>query len=211
MPDPAHPDLVLKVGGSLLADPALYARVCAAIGDTARATRTLIVPGGGPFAELVRFMEQSFTLGDDLAHWLAIRAMDSHAELLQSRLPDAVLVESRTELATAFANDAIPILAPTRWLRLADPLPHSWDVTSDSIAAWIASELSTTRLVLVKALEGQPTALVDPYFARALRGDIEVLVVSAETFAKGGLRDREAALPRSAHSDHGSESRNELS
>ena len=45
----------------------------------------------------------------------------------------------------------VPVLAPSRWLREADPLPHSWDVTSDSIAAWVAGQAGASTLVLVKA------------------------------------------------------------
>ena len=48
------------------------------------------------------------------------------------------------------AAGRVPVIAPYRWLREADPLPHSWDVTSDSIAAWLASALGAARLVLVK-------------------------------------------------------------
>ena len=81
------------------------------------------------------------------------------------------------------------MLAPSAWLLRADPLPHSWDITSDSIAAWIARVLGTRRLMLVKHEDGfigpdrGPESMpphvrqivldafagaVDPYFARAL-------------------------------------------
>ncbi|HET8757356.1 MAG TPA: hypothetical protein VFM58_15160, partial [Solirubrobacteraceae bacterium] len=35
-----------------------------------------------------------------------------------------------------------------------DGLPASWDVTSDSIAAWVAGRAGAGRLVLVKAVDG---------------------------------------------------------
>ena len=35
-----------------------------------------------------------------------------------------------------------------------DGLPASWDVTSDSIAAWVAPQAGAGRLVLVKAVDG---------------------------------------------------------
>ena len=50
-------DLVIKVGGSLLAHEGRLAAVLAAIGAAARTRRTLIVPGGGPFADAVRDLE----------------------------------------------------------------------------------------------------------------------------------------------------------
>ena len=50
----------------------------------------------------------------------------------------------------ALKAGSVPVLAPLRWLRNADPLPHSWDVTSDSIAAWMAGEFGAADLLLVK-------------------------------------------------------------
>ncbi len=35
-----------------------------------------------------------------------------------------------------------------------DELPASWDVTSDSIAAWVADRVGAGRLVLVKEVDG---------------------------------------------------------
>ena len=35
-------------------------------------------------------------------------------------------------------------------MRSADALPHSWEVTSDSIAAFVAGALDAGRLVLIK-------------------------------------------------------------
>ena len=55
----------------------------------------------------------------------------------------------------------------------ASPLPHSWDVTSDTIAAWIAGQLKAQSLVLLKSASLPPDAtrdlaaqlkLVDPFF-----------------------------------------------
>ena len=35
-----------------------------------------------------------------------------------------------------------------------DALPASWEVTSDSIAAWVADQVGAGRLVLVKEVDG---------------------------------------------------------
>ena len=50
----------------------------------------------------------------------------------------------------------IPVLAPRRFLdeidaSSPDPLPHSWDVTTDSIAARVAVHLGAAELVLLKS------------------------------------------------------------
>jgi aspartokinase-like uncharacterized kinase len=96
-------------------------------------------------------------------------------------LPGAAIVEAATEMDCALVAHRVPVLAPSRWLRSADPLPHSWDVTSDSIAAWIAGCVDAPRLVLVKppGVERVDGA-VDPYFNRALPSGMETTIVAAD-------------------------------
>jgi aspartokinase-like uncharacterized kinase len=160
-------DIVVKVGGGLLAFPGHLDAVLAALADAASTSRVLIVPGGGPFADAVRAVDRELTLSDDAAHWMAVLAMDQYAHLLVSRLRSAGLASDAAGIAAELDQGRLPVLAPSRWLRDADPLPHSWDVTSDSIAAWVAGEVGARRLVLVKP-PGAGDQAVDPYFHRAL-------------------------------------------
>ncbi len=156
-----------------------------ALGRQARRRFLVVVPGGGAFADEVRRADRRFALGDSAAHWMAILAMDQYGHLLADLAPGAAVTRSRRELAPGRLN----VLAPSAWLRRADPLPHSWDVTSDSIAAWVARALGCRRLLLVKHEDGfigpergpgrvpahvraialdRHTRVVDRYFARAL-------------------------------------------
>ena len=164
-------DVVVKVGGALLADPVHIDGVLAALDAAADASRLLIVPGGGPFADAVRDVDRRIGLTDDAAHWMAVLAMDQYAHLLASRLSLATLVWDPGDIATALGRRRLPVLAPSRWLREADPLPHSWDVTSDSIAAWVAGAVGAARLVLVKP-PGVGTEAVDAYFHRGIPAEI---------------------------------------
>jgi hypothetical protein len=125
---------------------------------TARRHWIVVVPGGGSFADAVRLADQRFRLGDSAAHWMAILAMDQYGHLLADLARGARLVRSRRELRPGRLN----VLAPSAWLRRADPLPHSWDVTSDSIAAWFARTLRVRRLLLVKHADGYVGPLVGP-------------------------------------------------
>jgi aspartokinase-like uncharacterized kinase len=123
--------------------------------------------------------------------------MDQYGHVLARLAPGAALVRSGRELAAGRLN----VLLPSAWLRRADPLPHSWDVTSDSIAAWFARALGARRLMLVKHEDGfigpgrgpgripphaRRTALdalagvVDPYFGRALDPAIACWIVGGQ-------------------------------
>ena len=165
----ARVDAVVKIGGSLLRDPGRLREVLDIVADAGKEHALLVVPGGGLFADAVRAMDRRIGLTEDAAHWMAILAMDQYAHLLHSRLRGATLVSTPAAAVAAIATGALPVLAPYRWLRDADPLPHSWDVTSDSIAAWIAGALAAPRLVLIKPAGVAGTEAVDPYFPHARR------------------------------------------
>jgi aspartokinase-like uncharacterized kinase len=141
-----------------------------------RGDPVLVVPGGGPFADTVRKIDSERGLSDDAAHWMAILAMNQYAELLTSLVPRTRLVETAEEIEAARESGRLPILVPYRWLRVADPLPHSWEVTSDSVAAWTAGELDAVRLVLIKAVKANRPELIDPHFERVLSPGLELIV-----------------------------------
>jgi aspartokinase-like uncharacterized kinase len=172
-------DIVVKIGGGILANGPAFDAALAVVADVARDRPLLIVPGGGPFADAVREVDGRLGLSDDAAHWMAILAIDEYAHLIVSRLPAGVLVARADQIAAAIADGKIPVLAPYAWLREADPLPHSWDVTSDSIAAWIAGAVGARSVVLVKPPQAEGV-LVDPYFERALPSGVVSTVVPAD-------------------------------
>jgi aspartokinase-like uncharacterized kinase len=173
-------DIVVKVGGALLAFPALLDTVLARIDDAACDARVVVVPGGGPFADAVRAADQQLLFADDTAHWMAVLAIDQYAHLLAERRRCFTLVSSVAEIEAALGSKRVPVLAPYRWLREADPLPHTWDVTSDSISAWIAGALRASRLVVVKPPGANVATAVDPYFSSALPPDVSLTIVNAD-------------------------------
>lgn len=166
---------MIKIGGRLSATPGLLDQVCAAVADASRKHALLVVPGGGPFADAVRDFDRLIGISADAAHWMAILAMDQYAHVLAGRIPGAVLVEEPGAVPEILGNGRVAVLAPSRWMHSVDVLPHSWDVTSDSIAAFVAGALGAERLVLIK-----PTARggqVDPYFASALPSGMPYVVL----------------------------------
>jgi len=167
---------VVKVGGGLLAHPAALSAVLDVLG---RSSGALVVSGGGPYADDVRAAYARGDLDDHGAHWAAVLAMEQYAGVLVDRIPRAIRVTTPREASAAMACGGLPVLMAERWLREADPLPHSWDVTSDSIAAWVAGQAGARRLVLIKP-PGATGDLVDAYFERALPAGIDVHVVPAD-------------------------------
>jgi 5-(aminomethyl)-3-furanmethanol phosphate kinase len=170
---------VIKIGGGLTGVPGALDRVCTAVTAAACDHRILVVPGGGPFADAVRRFDRSFGLSADAAHWMAILAMDQYAQVLVQRMPGASLIEEPGALIERLKPGCVTVLAPARWMRSADALPHSWEVSSDSIAAFVAGALDAARLILIKPSASLPEP-VDPYFTRALPVGMPYSVVACD-------------------------------
>lgn len=146
-------DALIKAGGSLYARPDLPA-IAAVWAAAAARHKLLLLPGGGPFANGVRAADTRFHLSDSAAHWMAILAMDQYAYLLADVTPQAMMVRDLSVAAEVCAAGRLAILAPSALLLRLDPLPHSWQITSDSIAAWLATYSKTPLLVLLKSVAG---------------------------------------------------------
>jgi len=177
--------VVIKVGGGLLGIPGALEAVCVTVGAMGRREAVVVVPGGGPFADAVRELDRVAGLSADTAHWMAMLAMDQYAHVLAERIDGADLVEDSGAIAGTLAAGRVAVLAPSRWLRAADPLPHSWDATSDSVAAFLAGALDAKRLVLVKPGEVGEEG-VDRCFAMVVPAGLEVRVVGWDRFAASG-------------------------
>jgi aspartokinase-like uncharacterized kinase len=187
-------ETIVKLGGSLEATGHAPALVTALERLAGEGHSLMLVPGGGRFADEVRAATDASDAPDH-AHWAAIQAMDAMAGTLMQCAGSAVLVIGAAAAQAALSARRLPILAPADWLRAADPLPHSWDVTSDSIAAWVAGQVGARRLILLKSVElegrsGAPGApglpvgaaelealaragIVDPHLPRALEPGTE--------------------------------------
>lgn len=173
-----EPLVVLKLGGSLLKCTGLAERMRSLIASL-RPKRILIVVGGGDAADVVRDWSDRFSLSEEMAHWLAIRSLSLTRALVKELLPECEEVESPTAAAEAWIDQRRPVLLKLEsYLRQAEvhesaPLPHTWDVTSDSIAAWVATKWEAEQLILLKSIElpdgmsliqAENAGLVDGYF-----------------------------------------------
>lgn len=187
------PWVAYKVGGSLLELPDLAERLRSVWQSRPDAVPMLVVGGGGA-ADVVRGWDQTFQLGPEVAHWLAIDALDLTASLLARLMPELRLVRSRQQLELAIESRQPALLCVAcfmKWLETRpERLPHGWHVTSDSIAAAVGVAWQARELVLLKSCEiGEARdldglarrGLVDPYFSTAAQGLDAVTWVNLRT------------------------------
>lgn len=146
-------EAVLKVGGSLAEDPASLTSLCQELSVLAKNHRILIVPGGGEFADTVRKFDKTYSLSAMVAHKMAILAMDQYGFFLSDITPNSYVSHSLKEISES-VKGMLPIFLPSKLMFREDPLEHSWDVTSDTIAAYIAGLLHAKKLILVTDVDG---------------------------------------------------------
>jgi aspartokinase-like uncharacterized kinase len=119
-----------------------------ALGELGERHRLVVGPGGAGFADAVRDADRRYGLSDETAHRMAILGMEQFGWLLSELIPGAERCAELAHAGTGRTTVLLPAALPL------DALPASWQVTSDSIAAWVATQVGAARLVLVKGVDG---------------------------------------------------------
>jgi 5-(aminomethyl)-3-furanmethanol phosphate kinase len=146
---------VIKIGGSL-ANGGQLAAWCNAIQHgyrTGPEKRFILVPGGGIFADTVRQMQHQMPFDEYAAHIMALLAMEQYGLALSAYFPKLVRSEAVFMMRRAWRAKLIPCWAPTRMTLAARAPEQSWKMTSDSLAAWLADEISAERVLLIKSVD----------------------------------------------------------
>jgi aspartokinase-like uncharacterized kinase len=140
---------VIKIGGSLLGSPELerWLTLFAKFSDG----QIIIVPGGGLFADAVREAQKLSKISDACAHRLAVLAMDQYGLLLANMNSELATARNEMELDERTWQHRCIVWLPSQMVLADDTIPKSWDVTSDSIAAWLAQKVNAQQLILVKS------------------------------------------------------------
>jgi aspartokinase-like uncharacterized kinase len=140
---------VVKIGGSLARDPLLpqWLQMLVEHGGG----RVVIVPGGGPFTDAARDAQAIWSLNDVTAHNMAILGMAQFGYMLQDLCPTLVIARNVAEVDHALKTGKVAIWLPFDLLRDEPDELTSWDVTSDSLALWLAGQLGAAHVALVKS------------------------------------------------------------
>jgi 5-(aminomethyl)-3-furanmethanol phosphate kinase len=147
-------DAVVKVGGSLAEQPEVLRTLCLELGRQGQLRSLVVVPGGGVFADAVRGFDQTYGLPAKVSHRMAILAMDQYGLALTQLIPNAATCDTLNKARRLTATKWAAVFLPSKLLLRHDPFKASWKVTSDSIAAHIATRLHAGKLVLVTDVDG---------------------------------------------------------
>jgi aspartokinase-like uncharacterized kinase len=180
---------IIKVGGSLFDLEGLGPKLTEWLSRLSF-RKIILVPGGGRFANVVRRLDEVHKLGESISHRLALASMSLSAQFLGSIVRPCLVVKNLNECTQAWRTGHLPILDPFDLVVCGSPdeeaLPATWDVTSDSVAAWITRLVGARILILLKStsyaqgLGWQGAAdrgLVDPVFSKLADGSFDVRFV----------------------------------
>ncbi|MFX1503756.1 MAG: hypothetical protein ACFFDH_22535 [Promethearchaeota archaeon] len=114
--------------------------------------KIVIIPGGGSFANFIREVYNELKFTEDIAHWMGIISMNYNGLKLKNKFPEFEVFKDLMKLKKI--NRTLSIFLPYEFLKETNNLPHSWDVTSDSITLYIAGELGLKECFLIKDVDG---------------------------------------------------------
>jgi aspartokinase-like uncharacterized kinase len=142
--------IIIKLGGSLSRSDMLI-NCLNAVEKNYPSRAVVIVPGGGAFADQVRLAQQHWQFDDNTAHDMALLAMQQMALMFKGLKPDFAIAHTVAAIQQLSERKQVVIWSPDITELENAGIAASWDITSDSLAAWLAKTLSATELVLVKS------------------------------------------------------------
>ncbi|RVB79052.1 MULTISPECIES: (5-formylfuran-3-yl)methyl phosphate synthase [unclassified Mesorhizobium] len=200
-PEVIRPTIV-KLGGSTARAAEMENWIAALAGSK---LPIVIVPGGGQFADQVRESQIYMDFSDAAAHAMAILAMEQFGQVILDRHERLVPARSLDEMVRALDEGKVPVWLPSSLALPAPDIPASWDMTSDSLAAWLAGKLGAKALLLIKqtgAFFGSDTidgltarGIVDAGFAAMLPDGVDFHLAGPKDAAAAGALLASGDLP----------------
>ncbi|MGZ5029296.1 MAG: amino acid kinase family protein [Methylobacter sp.] len=141
---------IIKLGGSLSRTDTLI-NCLNAVQKNYQGRAAVIVPGGGAFADQVRLAQQHWQFDDSTAHNMALLAMQQMALMFKGLKPDFAVAHTVVAIQKQLSQQKTVIWSPDIIELDNAGIAASWDITSDSLAAWLAKALSATELILIKS------------------------------------------------------------
>lgn len=150
-----YTSVIFKIGGKILEnfeDLNSTITQLTQLYDKGRIQKIILIPGGGSIVNFIRkvYLELNFT--EELGHWMGVISMNYNGLELGKKFPELDVIEDINSLKKL--DKSLCIFLPYRFLKEIDILPHSWDVTSDSITLFLAKELEIPHCVLIKDING---------------------------------------------------------
>jgi hypothetical protein len=147
-------DMVVKFGGSLLADVGLARRVVAELVSAHTGQRLAVIPGGGPTDNLLERIAREAGLTDPVINPACMRAMDQTGIVLAGLAPGMATAETLAEVRSVLRRDLVPVLLPSSLILALDVFTRESVITSDTLGAYLAFLLGAPQYVILTDVDG---------------------------------------------------------
>jgi aspartokinase-like uncharacterized kinase len=113
-------------------------------------------------------MQRQWGFDDSTAHHLALIAMEQYGLMLAGLQRDLHPTTDRSRMLQMLGDGLVPVWMPTKMALGREDIPESWDVTADSLAAWLAAEISADCLILVKSVAVEAECAIEDLVRREI-------------------------------------------
>lgn len=152
---PLAVDAFVKVGGSLLArGVAGFSALARALDEVARTRRVVAFPGGGPIDGYIEELDRELAFAPVVHHHLCARAQDQTGLILASLGPNAGVFTVPLEARPLLDAGRLAVMLPMRLIVDLDVFEQSWEITSDTMAAWFAALFEAERFAILTDVDG---------------------------------------------------------
>lgn len=135
---------VVKIGGSLF--PEHTKKLIENLTNSNE--KIVLINGGGFLANNLRNLNNEYPHSNEINHWNAILCMNIIGNFIADENDIIETITSLNEIEKVHKMNKIPLLLVYDIIKKEDPLEHSWNVTSDSIACWVAHKINAKLLIL---------------------------------------------------------------
>lgn len=142
--------IIIKLGGSLAKSGGLI-DCLNTVENKYRGRAAVIVPGGGAFADQVRLAQRRWRFDDNTAHQMALLSMQQMALMFKGLKPHFAIAGTIPAIRNRISRQNTVIWSPDPVQLERAGIKAGWEVTSDSLSAWLANTLSADELILVKS------------------------------------------------------------
>jgi 5-(aminomethyl)-3-furanmethanol phosphate kinase len=144
--------LIIKVGGSLFDIPNLGSYIHEYLVTQHAERNVLLIAGGGNYANVVRALDCIHQIGEEHAHWIAIKSLSVSAMFLSYICKQLPIIYDFNTISHYQYAVLDPYTCIVQDISNSQSLPHNWSVTSDSIALRVAEMKKFSQVILLKSV-----------------------------------------------------------
>lgn len=147
-------DILVKLGGSLLDDLEKCRLLTSELSELGRHHNIVVFPGGGPIDNYIEDLDKTISFLPEIHHNLCARAQDQTGLIFGSMCSNAQFFSSFSDMKKIFDDHKLAVMLPMNMIIQLNVFEQSWEITSDTMAAYFADLLSADKFAILTNVDG---------------------------------------------------------